>query len=164
MNGVIGLVVSTTAFDAVAFLLVDAFLHLFSKRERLAFPKGNLLVETQHLFSERERLAFPKGNLLVETHRWSKPQLTITDLVKRPFGLGANRKQMQLCRDILDNSGMKRVFENAGANLLMVVVVTREYDKIDAGPRVQDKYQLLQRKIDRLPFVIRGKTLKASAF
>ena len=67
-------------------------------------------------------------------------------LVEIPLGLRTIWKQLQLRRDIVDDSGMKRVFENAGANLLMVVFGTREYDKIDARPRVQDKYQLLKGK------------------
>eukprot|EP00966_Prymnesium_polylepis_P098524 2281521-Prymnesium_polylepis.1 len=67
-------------------------------------------------------------------------------LVEIPLGLSATWKQLQLRRNIFHDSGMKRVFENASANLLMIAVGTRKYDKIDAGPRVQDKHQLLQGK------------------
>ena len=98
------------------------------------------------------------------SHGRHKPQLMHAYLVEVPLGLRTIWKQLQLRRNIVDDTGMKRVFENAGANLLMVVIGTREYDKIDAGPRVQDKYQLLQGKVDRLLLVFGGKTPKPPTF
>ena len=67
------------------------------------------------------------------SHGRHKPQLVHAYLVEIPLGLSTSWEQLQLRRDIVDDGGMKRVLENASANLLMVMIGTREYDKIDGA-------------------------------